>query len=56
VQDGRAGIVAGLVFLAIFVVLVIFVTWYHFFDKSLDRKDRGFWKWLRDLLELLWGL
>ena len=55
-SDKTLNALFALVLLFAFLVLVVFVTWHHFASKSGDARENGFWKWLRDLVDLLFGL
>ena len=54
--DDQTSSVLLIIILAVVVVAVVFVTWLHFFDKSGDREDKGFWKWLLRIFDVFSGL
>ena len=56
-MDQAIRYIVGSFFLALFVVLVLYVTW--LFVERLRSKDsptKSFLRWLRDLMDLLWGV
>ena len=56
-MDSAVRYVVGSFLFALFVVLVFYVTW--LFVERLRSKEtapKSFLRWLRDLMDLLWGL
>jgi hypothetical protein len=56
-MDQAVRYIVGSIVVALFVVLAFYVTW--LFVERLRSKEsptRSFLHWLRDLMDLLWGL
>ena len=56
-MDSAVRYIVGSFLFALFVVLVFYVTW--LFVERLRSKEsppKSFLRWLRDLMDLLWGL
>ena len=53
---GNVELIIGLIALVAFLALLVFVTWYHFKGRPNDGASKGFLPWLRDVIDLLFGL